>query len=85
MSKEYIGGYTYAVAEVLDFQAVPVPALAPAGYARLYYNGSADRLRISRNAGAWYDFDKTLVAASPLQAEDGSTLQTESGEDITEE
>lgn len=85
MSKEYIGGKVYAIAEVLDFQSVPVPPLAPAGYARLYYNGGAEKLRISRSGGAWHDFDKTAVATTPLQTEDGQTLQTEDGQDITEE
>lgn len=57
MSKEYIGGRTYALAEVLDFQAVPTPPLSPTGYARMYFDGTAERLRISHTGGAY----KTLL------------------------
>ncbi len=71
MSKEYIGGHAYTMAEVLDFQAMPTPPVSPAGYARLYFNSALNRMQISHSTGAYqtildYNNDFKIKAGQKL-------------------
>lgn len=85
MSREYIDGNAYILAEVLEFQGIQQPTVAPAARARVYYNLANVELRLSRNQGAYEVIDSTPVEVDTLTTEAGDVLTTEDGQELTEE
>ena len=51
----FIEGYEYSKSNVNEFRGMPEPSVSPIGKCRLYYDSTADKLKLSENGGSYSD------------------------------